>query len=1398
MFWHIDTDIVGLLVTCALYVYTVRMLPTDEFTGRNRSFVWCLRCGILMMTVDIAASIVMEVPTTRFLYQLLMTLYFLTLELAIVSWFLYSISILYHDEPSRGKRAALWVVAPYSLYAAVVVANPWTGWIYTLGPNFEYARTPLFVPLVVGVYGVYAVALILLILARRTRIPTGYPIRVLIIAPVLLAAAIPVQLLNPGWLMVMPAYMLCLVLAFLYFQNLRVRNERAQLRQLTEMVEHFAFGVSISEIDAEKNIKVVYVSSEYAAVFEEEDAALSGRLERDVFSGIHPDDREDVQSAVAAYLDGLGNSEVTYRYLTPRGNLKWINTKMEIVRHADGTATSYATYTDLTEQRKAQQRLTDVIQTVPCGICLFHWDGERLRPLLANAQFSEMLGMDAIGHLEKTGGLDYKLVHPDDAPGLRAASLEALNARHKIDYAFRILNPALNQYIWVRERGILIKQSDDTQLVYVSYNDVTPEHRAEQQLRESEQALEYAAAQAGLRCWRYDGHTDTLYPDERNRRDYQLPAVLKNFETEWLSKWPIQPDFAPDFMSALSRIRDGEKQVIFEARGYEADRSPHWYRYCLTNLFDKDGRPTVAVGTSIMIDTEKELWAKYEMERKRTARDDQNLLAHAVFNLTTGQTLEYAYRDGTPVPAADRTTFFDGRMNTELLIDEEERRRFLALNNVNTLLEHLSRGETEFRLEYRRLLPMGEIHWVRSMLHLVREPRNNDVLLFEYWYDIEEEKMLGQMYRSIASDNYDYVARIDGRTRRFEVFQKDDVSSHMPPASGEDADKVTLSLYHENVVPEDKEMVVENMLVEHINRNLHKTGRFQFTYRERMPDGAIRYKKITQYYIDPQREVIAMMREDVTELIHEETEKNKMLAEALEAANQASVAKSRFLSRVSHELRTPLNAIIGFMDLAKDAEDHQIKTYLTNSDIAARQLLSIINDVLDVSAIESGKMRIAHVPFDMKKLLQSITNIFLSQCHQKGLAYETVLATPIDEWLVGDRLRVNQILINLLGNAVKFTESGRVRLTVRHLDTKDGKALMRFEVSDTGCGISEEMQARMFIPFEQENAVTAQKYGGNGLGLSIVGSLVQMMDGAVRVESQVGQGTTFIVDLPFTQSETQIPAALLQNARAVRVLVACDEEAQRDYIGVILKRMGVSHIGVPRAQTLDALEAARAAGDAYSLCLVDWKSPERDGVQTIRDIRERYGGDSLLIVACAYEYAQAEEKARAAGANLFLPKPVFQSSLFDLLSTLTGGRLAQREGTGTRFDFTGRRVLLAEDNEMNRMVAERLLEKRFGLVCECAANGRIALDLFLNSAPGHFDAVLMDIQMPVMDGYETTKAIRESAREDAKTVPIIALTANAFNEDIAKSLSCGMNAHVAKPIDPDTLASALDRVFASP
>lgn len=533
-------------------------------------------------------------------------------------------------------------------------------------------------------------------------------------------------------------------------------------------------------------------------------------------------------------------------------------------------------------------------------------------------------------------------------------------------------------------------------------------------------------------------------------------------------------------------------------------------------------------------------------------------------------------------------------------------------------------------------------------------------------------------------------------------------------------------------------------------------------------------------------------------LINDELKRQqKILQDALLVAQKANDAKRDFLSRMSHEIRTPMNAIIGMSAVAFNYLDDKKRTAdcLSKITFSSKHLLMLLNDVLDMSKIENGKLNIRQELFDLKNLVTSLADINYGLATAKGLAFEIVISGFKDELLLGDSMRVNQILLNLLSNAIKFTpKGGSVRLEIRMLRSASDKIWLRFIVKDSGIGMKKEFLEHLYEPFEQADNGIARKYGGTGLGMAITKNLVAIMDGTIEVESQEGAGTTFMVDLPFGVSKVDKKTAA--EMEEMRVLVVDDDNDTCEHAAVLLKGMGVNVDWALNG--FEAIEKVRSAceddGRCYDVCFIDWCMPELDGIETARRMRRYVGPDVLIIIISAYDWSGIEEQAKAAGVNAFIAKPFFSSNLYNTLLTVSRKPELGFSAVGNKetYDFGGKKVLLVEDNELNMEIASELL-KFVNLQVEHAENGKVAVDIFRNSKEKEYALIFMDIQMPLMNGYDAARCIRSSEHPAAGTIPIIAMTANAFNDDVQAAFDAGMNGHLAKPIDVEVLYKTIAR-----
>lgn len=720
----------------------------------------------------------------------------------------------------------------------------------------------------------------------------------------------------------------------------------------------------------------------------------------------------------------------------------------------------------------------------------------------------------------------------------------------------------------------------------------------------------------------------------------------------------------------------------------------------------------------------------------------------------------------------------------------------------DAVLDALDANKNGYQLISRFRRKNGDFIWVQFSTQFADEyidgyqvaysvlTNVNDFVLMQKEQSVTYESLPGFVAK-YRIDEHLHMELLEGNSRFMEYF-------------GADSNGIESRLHRKNLE--------DNMDIIIANEDKLRTGEpVHFMLQVKSRQDQILWLQINATCVDwqngcPVYLVIFIDITDVTELRAMQkrlTEQADALKDALAVAEHANRAKSDFLSRMSHEIRTPMNAIIGMTTIAAAYIDdrQRVEDCLEKIGYSSKHLMTLINDVLDMSKIEEGMMKISHEVFNLETVAEAVTSIVYPQAAAKGLNFTVPLVDITDTALIGDPLRLNQVLINLLSNALKFTpEGGSVRLEIRQMQRTNSRVRLRFNVSDNGIGMSEEFLNRIFTPFEQESSAAGQKLGGTGLGMPITKNLVILMGGVISVKSKEQAGTTFTVELDFDvpEDESSMRPQKQQALEYLKVLVSDDDRDSCIHTSLLLKNLGiVSDWVLTGEECVEKVREAHKTGEDYDVCFIDWKIPDIDGLEVTRRIRDLVGSATTIVIITAYDWSTIEKSAKEAGADAFLAKPVFASTLYNTLLSVTGiEKVIMVPGTKTDLDLTrlsGHRILLVEDNELNREIAIELL-KMTGITVDYAVNGKDALDRFLECGD-IYDMILMDVQMPVMDGYHATEAIRRSGHPCAATIPIIAMTADAFHEDVAKATEAGMDGHLAKPIDPNLLYQTILEVI---
>ena len=867
--------------------------------------------------------------------------------------------------------------------------------------------------------------------------------------------------------------------------------------------------------------------------------------------------------------------------------------------------------------------------------------------------------------------------------------------------------------------------------------------------------------------------------------------------------WDVEED-DPACIESERQVMEKEQTFVSEERVKAGDSIRLLTTY-KSPLYDIDGSVMGTVGVAIDV-TQERAYEQEIIQKNRTLETIFN-------NIECG--VMYHSVDGSKIISVNQAALdilgydsldemaengFDMIASSVMEEDREE-----LLENIRGLQEEGDSVSVEYRVRRKD----GAIRYVMGNVKLMRE---NDELRYQRFVldctdrKLQEEENERQQMELVQALSIDYkvVCFFDLETGIGKPLRVEEASQQFRESFAKELSyEKSMDFYIEKYVcEEDREMVRQATSREEIEKGLSEGKQYHVNFRTiRRGQPEYYQMKIVRAGIRSGRGSIVLGIRSVDKEIRNEMEQRGLLKDALMQANRASKAKSVFLSNMSHDIRTPMNAIVGFTSLAMKHIDNRerMEEYLKKIMTSGNHLLSLINDVLDMSRIESGKIRLDEKACSLPEILHSICNIVQADVHAKQLELHIDTLDIRNEDIYCDKLRLNQVLLNLLGNAVKYTGAGgaiNMRITEK-AGAPDGFAQYEFSIKDNGVGMSDEFVEHIFEPFEREKNSTTSGIQGTGLGMAITKNIVDMMNGTIEVESELGVGSTFTVSFVFRTRKEEKEEQAIPELKNCRALVVDDDFNTCDSVSYMLGQIGL------RAEwTLSGKEAvlrtkqASMRKDGYLVYIIDWLLPDMNGIEVTRRVRQVMGDNVPVIVLTAYDWSEIEEEAKEAGVTAFCSKPLFMSELRKCLRTVIGAEeQVEEEKEGGAVQFKAGRILLAEDNELNQEIAVEILGGA-GFTTEVAENGKIAVEMLQRSDPGYYQLVLMDVQMPVMSGYEAVREIRQLENQRLADIPVIAMTANAFEEDKQEALRNGMDGHIAKPINIELLFTTLNKVLA--
>lgn len=1072
-----------------------------------------------------------------------------------------------------------------------------------------------------------------------------------------------------GKLVVQPSGQRMLVMACIDISAQKAAEEQlhSTSKQLTSLIDSMPGGVYT--YPADDFTRYSYVSPNMLSMLGYTEKEFEEKYQGHFDAFVYEEDRKRIRDLILQHKSPSAQLNFEYRIEKKDGQLIWVLDTGHVLKDSDGKEWVYVIIVDITKQKMLQENYAALLENMPGGIAIYTLDTQKhtITMTYKNEGLWKMLGMSMAQADQFWSDNSLNGIHKTDLSIFSRQLKQTIKSgENRVRMPIRILNKA-GVYQWTMLCATLSPLSQHTYAIYAVYADIDDQMNLQLQTNLQQQLISSALNMAGIGSFEFDIVRGTCTKDDSIAVAPNQTKLFENHPYSAITQGFIHPDSATDYIQMHTAVKNGAKSAACTARVCIKPGAYQWRRMTYTTVFDHDHRPIKALGISVSVENQKQAEQQYAEELAYRNNSNAQLVMATRFNVTKNRAEEFL-KTGDSFEGLYHDNINDIEMLalvSRVVLTTEEMNKFSAIFTQQNLLKQYALGNLVHSLQYRRKTKNGSLIWAETIIKLIEHPLNKDIIAFIYTNDISKEKISTAITKSLADTDYDFIAYLDIQKDLIISFSSDvsDAQAKVRSYSQDVMTNVPLV-----IAPDEVQRTLKALSIPSILKGLQSSKTYVCFENILRPDGQKLRKKLTFSYLDKQMGLVLVARTDITDLYNQEVRKNEVLKQALQAATQASVAKSEFLSRMSHEIRTPMNAIIGLSNPAmSDLQDPvAAKKSLENINMSAKYLLALISDILDMSKIESGKLLLDSCEFDLHQLLREVDALIAPQTVQKQLDFCVTWQDPLPTLVVGDPTKLKQVLINLLTNAVKFSKYNvNVSLVAKQLRQDASTVTVQFQVQDNGIGISKEFLPQLFLLFSQEHSGSTSQYSGTGLGLSISKNFVNLMGGSLRVTSEKGQGTCFVVELTFEVKLNHCQPA----------------------------------------------------------------QPGRPNVPSIKDPKQ---------------------------------------------------------------NFVGKRILLVEDHPLNVEVAKTLLMK-YGFVVEVATNGKIAVDLFCKSSLYYYDCILMDIRMPVMDGHAATIAIRALERPDATNIPILAMTANAFEEDVRLAIEHGMNAHLAKPIDPVLLFSTLQK-----